>query len=576
VTPVARLPRLASSFRARFLLVVLLAAVVPLALIGVWLTRSVVRAGQELLRSELDKSLARIAAPVATRWSYRMGELGLLAHNEVAARAIALNAAAALIPADSAYLAQLFSSVAQAIPAFEYRDAGGRVRWSSPAAAVDTLDTRSQPVVPPSPGPTMTVRLPVAVAPGGPSRGELIAQVSLAAVIPIDTALRLPNGARLQLVQRATRQALLPAFVPDSLLGRNRFTANGTDWLAVHRSFADPELDLTLAAPLGAYVEPFERAARAGVLTLAVVSLLALLFSTFLTTRLTSSLEQLAVAADAVSDGDLEHRIGGSGSDEVGRVAAAFNSMMENLRRTLGELSERQALAAVGEYAASLAHEVRNGLTSIRVDLQRAEEKTGEDAPGRSLIARALENVKRLDGTVSASLRAARGGRAPRRRVDLRPVLRSAGQSADGAFAERGGILTPMAPDFAAAWVLGDVMALEQLFLNLLLNSAQALGRGGQAAIVVDLDGSDVRVVVSDTGAGISPEDLAHALDPFFSTKPDGTGLGLSIARQIAAAHGGSLRIESVRGAGTRVEVRLPLAAAPPGAARSTPASTGY
>ena len=69
--------------------------------------------------------------------------------------------------------------------------------------------------------------------------------------------------------------------------------------------------------------------------------------------------------------------------------------------------------------------------------------------------------------------------------------------------------------------------------------------------------------MVSDTGPGIAPDDLARVLDPFFSTKVDGTGLGLPIARQIATAHGGSLRIDSRPGEGTRVEVRLPLAAAP-------------
>ena len=111
--------------------------------------------------------------------------------------------------------------------------------------------------------------------------------------------------------------------------------------------------------------------------------------------------------------------------------------------------------------------------------------------------------------------------------------------------------------------MLGDAIALEQLLLNLLLNSAQAMGPGGRASVVVDIDGSDVRVVVTDTGGGISAEDLEHVLDPFFSTKADGTGLGLPIARQVAAAHGGSLKIESVPGEGTRVEVRLPLAAAP-------------
>ena len=235
-----------------------------------------------------------------------MGDLLLLANNEVVARAFGRGTG--LSAADSSYLGELTGTVAQSIPAFEYRDSGGRVRWSSPAPRVDTLDQQGQRAAPMARGPTMTVRLPVAPAPGGTAPGELVAQVLLATVIPIDTALRLPNGALLQVVQRATGLSLLPAFAPESLLGRNRFTTSAGDWLAVHRSLAEPELDLTLAAPLAAYVQPFERAARTGVLTLLVVSLLALGLSAFLTTRLTASLERLAVAADAVAGGDLEHR----------------------------------------------------------------------------------------------------------------------------------------------------------------------------------------------------------------------------------------------------------------------------
>ena len=185
-------------------------------------------------------------------------------------------------------------------------------------------------------------------------------------------------------------------------------------------------------------------------------------------------------------------------------------------------------------------------------------------ADRRPLIARALENVKRLDGTVSGSLRVARSGRSPRRRLDLGPVVAAAAQSAESTFNEHGATLTPLIRSSTTAWVLGDAIALEQLLLiNLLLNSAQAMGPGGRASVTTEIDGSDVRIVVIDSGGGISPEDLGHVLDPFFSTKAEGTGLGLPIARQIAAAHGGSLRIESAPGEGTRVEVRLPLAAAP-------------
>jgi signal transduction histidine kinase len=574
VTDVTGLAGLPASFRGRFLLVVFGVAVFPLALIGIWLTHSVVQAGEELLRSELDKSLDKISTSVVDRWRDRRGDLELLARNEAASRVLAEGGSGLLTPDDAEYLGQLFASVSRTIPAFEYRDASGRVRWSSPLPppdrmdtlpSVDAMDILGRRGATAAAGPTMTVRLPIDSAPdiSGVRLGEVAAQVSLAALVPIDSSVRLPNGARLQWVERATGLSLLPTFAPDSLLGLDRFTATNVDWLAVHRTLANPDVDLILAAPLGAYVQPFERIARTGAITLAVVALFALVLSGFLTARLTSSLERLAAAADAVAGGDLAHRVDGRGAAEVRRVAAAFNSMTESLKRTLAELSKRQALAAAGEFAVSLSHEVRNGLSAVRVDLQRAEEKAAEGAPGRPLIARALENVKRLEGTVSGSLKIARGGRSPRRRLDLRPVAAAAAGSAESTFAERGATLSPLTGPGATAWVLGDAVALEQLFLNLLLNSAQALAPGGRASLVVDIDGADVRVVVTDTGVGISSDDLDHVLDPFFSTKADGTGLGLPIARQIAAAHGGSLKIESVPGDGTRVEVRLPLAAAP-------------
>ena len=496
---------LPTSFRARFLLVVFLAAVVPLGLIGAWITRSVDRAGRDLLRSELDQSIERIAGPVPARWDHRMSELLLLANNEVAPRALS-GVRPGLSSTDSAYLADLARTMAGTIVSFEYRDPSGRIGWSSPLPRADTVSRQGQPVSA-ARLPSMTVRLPIPSSSGAP-QGELVAQVSLAALVPIDTALRLPNGAMLQVTQRATGAALLPAAASDS------------DLLSVHRSLPQPELDLTLAAPLAAYIQPFERAARTGAITVLIVSLLALGLSAFLTTRLTASLQRLAAGADAVAGGDLEHRVEGRGPDEVRRVALAFNSMMENLRRTLGELSQRQALAAIGEYAATLSHEVRNGLTAIRVDLQRAEEKNGSEQAVRPLVARALDNVKRLDGIVTRSLHLSRSGRAPRRRLDLGTVLARAAQGAEASFRDRSGVLDRSGGNGAPCWVLGDAVALEQLFLNLLLNAAQSLRPGGSARLVLEPDGGEASIVVTDTGAGIPPEDLAR-----FRMRADASGL---------------------------------------------------
>jgi two-component system NtrC family sensor kinase len=103
---------------------------------------------------------------------------------------------------------------------------------------------------------------------------------------------------------------------------------------------------------------------------------------------------------------------------------------------------------------------------------------------------------------------------------------------------------------------------LEQVFLNLLLNAADAIGAGGTIRITTSLEGDRVRVDVADDGAGIAPENLPRVFDPFFTTKPvgEGTGLGLSICYEIVERHGGEIEVSSELGHGTVFSIRLPLA----------------
>jgi len=279
-----------------------------------------------------------------------------------------------------------------------------------------------------------------------------------------------------------------------------------------------------------------------------------------LTGRLTLSLQRLAVAADAVSRGDRGHRIDVPDDDEVGRVARAFNGMTLSLRHTLDHLARRERLAAVGEFASSLAHEVRNPLTSLRMDLERIEEQVPPASPLRVSLERALRVVTRLNDTVSGALRVARSGTAGSELMDLRVPLERAVEVAAPAIEQSGGVLEIPNATELPIMVRGDPNALEQLFLNLLLNGAQALEAGGQIAVSVAADRNSVEVCIRDTGRGIPAALLGRVFDPFVSTKPEGTGLGLAIARQIAIAHGGDLRIASEEGLGTTVTLRLPLA----------------
>jgi signal transduction histidine kinase len=541
------------SFRVRFFLVVLGAAVLPLALIGFWQTRSAREAGESLLRSELDSAVTQISALAQSTWAFREGQLVLLARNEAARRLVSRAASDRPTATDSAYLANLTASLSDVIPAVTYQSADGRTRWSMTTRQSDAGDGRV-----PAPVPVVTVGMSVGDSSTDTSGSRMTARVRLDRVLPSDTALRLPAGAVLQVIDGVSHSALLARSLPESLLTRPRFWFAGGSWLVARRVVPGAPLELIVTAPTRRYVQPFENAARRGALGVGAVALLALLLTAYLTSRLTSSLEQLADAADAIARGELDHHVEEHGTDEVRRVATAFNSMTANLRRTLGELSQRQALAAVGEYATSLSHEIRNALTAMRVDLQRAEEKTPADIASRPLIVRALKQLTNLDATVSRSLRLARSGRSGRQRIDLRSVLAAATHSAAATFAERGAVLEPFNDGAMPTWIRGDGPSLEQLFLNLLLNSAHAMRAGGKARVAVDSDGTSARIVVSDTGEGIAPEDLSRVFDPFFSTKADGTGLGLAIARQIAAAHGGALHIESELGVGTRVEVRLP------------------
>lgn len=208
---------------------------------------------------------------------------------------------------------------------------------------------------------------------------------------------------------------------------------------------------------------------------------------------------------------------------------------------------------------ASLAHEIRNPLTSIRIDLQRVEEALAPQSPLRAPVARALREVARLDRVVSGALRVARSGDIGSDLVDLRVPLRHAAEVAASAFQQCGSTLDCPAADGPPIPIRGDESALEQVFLNLLLNAAQALDADGRASITVSTDDANAHVIVHDTGSGIDPALIGKVFEPFVSAKAEGTGLGLPIARQIVLAHGGTIRLESSPRHGTTVRVQLPL-----------------
>ncbi len=559
----------AASLRSQVMLIVILGAVLPLAIVGWWLTGTTARSGRALLRGQLDAAVAGIASAAGAQWSARSGELQLLANNTVVRAGLA-SPAAGLTPADSQYLTQLAADFGGTIPVVSFVDAAGRERWSfeQVAAAVPLAlaGDRLRRSVADSAGATRDGAVTALTFPAeipvrsedGRILGTLRARVLLSSVVASDSGQHAVPGAVFAVLDSA---GVLLSSAPDLLdLAAPVATA---PWEVVTRSLAPAPLRLSLAGPTAPFVRPFERAARVGLMVLMGVAFIALLVSAILTSRVTRSIERMAIAAEAVAAGDLHGKVDARGRDEIGRLAGAFNAMTESLRRTLAELSQQRALAAVGEFAASLSHDVRNALTAMRIDLQHAARQMPEEGAATPLVKRTLETVRRLDSTVTGALRIARSGQSTYSRIDLGDLLRHAMASAEPSFAMSSATLAPLELESEPVAVDGDAGALEQLFLNLLLNAAQALDAGGRAHVDVRTLDHQVVVRICDNGPGFEAGALSEAVSVLHSTKAHGTGLGLPIARRIAASHGGELHFESLVGTGTTVVVKLPKRRAP-------------
>jgi two-component system, LuxR family, sensor kinase FixL len=222
------------------------------------------------------------------------------------------------------------------------------------------------------------------------------------------------------------------------------------------------------------------------------------------------------------------------------------------------KLREQNALARLGEMAAVIAHEVKNPLAGVRGAIQVIGGRLPKESKDAAIVKEILTRIDALNELMKDLLLFARPPQPRLAPVDLAGLIQTTADllSTDPAIR---GVAIQVAG--AGAPVIGDAELLKILFQNLIVNGAQAMQ--GHGAIHVTLESTDgvCRVAVRDGGPGIPPEVLGKLFTPFFTTKSRGTGLGLPTAKRIVEAHGGSIAITSVQGAGTTVELSLPLAA---------------
>jgi signal transduction histidine kinase len=276
-------------------------------------------------------------------------------------------------------------------------------------------------------------------------------------------------------------------------------------------------------------------------------------------------LEGLTAAADEIAGGNFEPPLPPAGNDEVGRLSSAFGVMAKEIREMLRRIEQSRHMAAIGKFASQLSHEIRNPLTSTKLNLQSLKR---DAASGRipSDCARpvqiCLKEISRLDRVVRGAL-----SLAQTRSSMLEPC------SIHAAVQETLDVLRPqlneceivIETDLRASQdtVMGNSEDLKGVFLNLLLNSADAMTGGGTVRISTDTTDSTIRVNVMDEGPGVPPDLKDRIFEPFFSTKKEGTGFGLAMALQTVEGYGGSLKLveNEVNVNGAAFVVKLPLAA---------------
>lgn len=312
---------------------------------------------------------------------------------------------------------------------------------------------------------------------------------------------------------------------------------------------------------------------RVGVLT----GVLALLIALVLQREVLRPLADLARSIRNLGEGRPGPPLSVKRRDELGELAETFNRMAERLEEARArivaegeyaldleqQLRRSETLAVAGKLASGIAHEVGTPLNIISGRAEIVLRSLPSEHPGREDLERIIHQIDRVSNIVRSLLDSVRVGKPEVRRVPVGVLIDRLQLLLEHVLRKREISIETVVPEDLAD-VAGDPGRLQQVFINLLVNAAEATPPSGRITINARPclnDGRDgVSVEVSDTGIGIGPDALGQVFEPFFTTKPagQGTGLGLAITRDIVREHGGTIVARSRPGQGSCFTVWLP------------------
>lgn len=253
-----------------------------------------------------------------------------------------------------------------------------------------------------------------------------------------------------------------------------------------------------------------------------------------------------------------------TGEGQFSGVHAQLDQLTNSIERVLGNLRQRELevlrseqLAAVGQLAASVAHEIRNPLTSIKMLVQTALDPADSSELTKEDLQIIEKEVRRMESSLRTFLDFTRPPKLQRRQISLMPVLQEVAGLIRGR-AEKQGVSVRLEVMNADVSVYADPEQLRQVLVNLMLNGLDAQPRGGTLRMTSQVIDGEVEIRVLDQGAGISDEMLPRLFQPFASNKETGVGLGLVISRRIVEDHGGTIIGENRDCGGAVFRIRLP------------------
>jgi signal transduction histidine kinase len=361
-------------------------------------------------------------------------------------------------------------------------------------------------------------------------------------------------------VYRAIVLDRLPSFVDEDQIGT-------VPYIIAAAPVRTGERDRILTVPLANRQREIEREIddldRGVHLAVLCFILLGAAIGLSLAERIADPVRRLTRATRRIAAGDFDAHIAVRSADELRRLVDSFNSMASELKAQRTQLERTHRLEAWAEMARQVAHEIKNPLTPIQLSaehLRRVHEDRGEPlGPVVESCVEAILGQVRILRQISAEFSSfASSPTARRANVELPALVAEVIDPYRTGLAGLVEVDNRVQPPLPTVFV--DRTLIARALANIVENALHAMPGGGRLTIDVVADPADVILVVRDTGVGMDRDALSRVFEPYFSTKTTGTGLGLPIARRNVELSGGSIDVESEKGVGTVVRVRLPIA----------------